>query len=122
VVDVIIDTSSILFALANGHDVFDAVKRRFPHGRQVVSQGVIRELKGLSMNAGKHGIWAKTALVAISVKDIKVADSNMSVDKWIFDAAAGSDCVVVTNDTELVDKLDGVGVRAFKVARNGALR
>ena len=120
---VIIDTSSILFAFANWHDIFDHVKQQMPGKEIMLSKGIVNELKGIASRPTSLGITAKTALVAVSIKDINLADSNISVDSWILRAAKKDKTIsVVTNDTALIKKLRASGVKAFKIARNGMLK
>ncbi len=120
---VIIDTSSILFAFSNGHDIFEHVAKQMPGCDMLISKGVINELKGIAQQPTAIGITAKTALVAISIKDINVANANINVDSWILSAAKRDKTAsVITNDTALIRKLRASGVKALKIARNGILK
>jgi rRNA-processing protein FCF1 len=120
---VIVDTSSILFAFSNGHDIFEHVEQQLPGRDILISKGVINELKGIAQQPTAIGITAKTSLVAIGIKDINVADANISVDSWILSAAKRDKTIsVITNDTALIKKLRASGVKALKIARNGMLK
>ena len=120
---VIIDTSSMLFAFSNGHDIFEHVMQQMPGHEILISQGIVNELNGIAKEVGAIGITAKTALVALKVKNINVAAANISVDSWIFNTATKDKSIsVVTNDTALIKRLREHGVKALKFARNGMLK
>jgi rRNA-processing protein FCF1 len=123
--EAVIDTSSIIFGLGNGRDIFDSVKNRFPGFRILISEGVLRELDGIAHGTGKRGECAKTAIELIKrkYKNIKVDDNTGNVDEWILaKSLACAECVFVTNDTALYRKVNAHGAMCFKLARNGLLR
>ncbi len=124
VLEVIIDTSSILFGISNKKDAIDAAHAMFPSYPIIISEGVLRELGGISHNEGKRGKSAKTALELIrrKYKNIKVYDNNTNVDEWILGKAQSSDCIVITNDSALCKKLKARGTRCLKLAVSGMLR
>lgn len=120
---VIVDTSSILYGLAYGKDVFEAVARDFHGRKQVISRGVIRELLKISKNRGKKGSDARAALSVIRYKNLDVDNSNNSVDSWILGKSLEHpNTVVITNDTELHKRLKAEGVLALKLTKAGVLK
>ncbi len=119
---IILDTSSILFGFSNGRDVFEAAAARFPNTAQLISAGVILELKGLGKNRGKKGAAARFALLAIKVKKVKVDKIRGNVDRWILSRAASAGDIVITNDTKLWRALKAKGVRTLKMSEDGGLK
>ena len=121
--DVIVDTSSMLFGFSSGKNVFEIAGRKYPRCRLVVSRGIIRELEGISRNKGKRGAAAKTALMAIRSRDVRVDGNTGNPDDWIAGSAARyNKAVVITNDSELGMRLDRSGRKAVKLSRSGILR
>lgn len=119
----IIDTSSILFALRCRRDVFEALGRQLPSFRPMISKGVLRELEGISSNRGKRGALARYALLALKSKKVDVHNISARVDSWIARQAAKTrGSIVVTNDTELAERLASKGIVCFKFSRSGALK
>ncbi|MCL4381550.1 DUF188 domain-containing protein [Candidatus Marsarchaeota archaeon] len=118
---VFLDTSAILFSFRNKKDIFNIVSNVFPTSNAIISVGVIRELTKNGTNKGKKGSVARTSLSILKSKNIKVDNIDMNVDNWIFKKASRFD-VVVTNDTELISKLNKKRVTCFKVSKSGALK
>lgn len=118
---VFLDTSAILFSFRNKKDIFNIVSNVFPTLNAIISEGVIRELTKNGTNKGKKGSVARTSLSILKSKNIKVDNINMNVDNWILKKASRFD-VVVTNDTELISKLNKKRVTCFKVSKSGALK
>ncbi len=120
---VIIDTSSILFGIANRKDVFDIARARLPGYQMIVSRGVIREIRGISQNRGRRGASAGAALEAIKYKKVHVDNNSTDVDDWILSKAIGyPGSVVITNDTALAKRLRSNSVETRKLTRDGSLR
>ena len=120
---IILDTSSILFAAANRKDAFKAIEERFPNCKIMISKGVIRELRGISSNAGRKGSSARLSLEMLGYKKVNVDNVSGNVDSWIFRKASSPGVrAVVTNDDQLARKLRGGGTAVFKVSRDGFLR
>ncbi|MDE1868726.1 MAG: hypothetical protein KGH60_02050 [Candidatus Micrarchaeota archaeon] len=119
---IIIDTSSMLFGFANNRSVFEAVKRRFPDRKQLVSKGIISELNRLSINKGKKGACARLALLEIRLKRIQVDRISVYADSWVFAKAKRLNATTITNDTALAKRLAGANLKVFKISRNGMLK
>lgn len=116
---IIVDTSSILFAMSNNVDLFARIEEQLGKGA-VVSKGVIRELKGIASSNKKSAGAAKAALDIIDRGGVRVADNSDYVDDWIM-ASKKSD-IVCTNDTKLRDALRAKKVKVYTVSRSGELR
>ena len=123
--EVIIDTSSILFSFEYRKDVFGIVEAEFPHATMSISRGVLRELAAAALNKGRKGAAARTALLAVKSKKLKVYNNNGHVDAWIVGMAraSGGKVAIVTNDTLLVKRLHSFqGLRISKLSNDGRLR
>lgn len=119
----IVDTSSILFGFKYRKDVFEALERQLPLFKPAISRGVLRELGRISLNRGKKGATARVALLALKSKKVDIHNISAGVDDWIVrQAAKARGSVVITNDTELADRLVGRGVACFKLSRSGTLK
>lgn len=121
--EAIVDTSSILFGFRYRKDVFEALERQLPSFRPAISKGILRELEGISSNRGKKGAMARAALLALKSKKVDVHNINTGVDAWIArQAAKGRGCIVITNDTELAERLFGRRIVCFKLSKSGQLK
>lgn len=120
---IIVDTSSIIFALSNKRDVFSAAKEQFPESRIMISKGVIRELDALGKGGGKDSRHARLAIALLSKHaDITVQDDASYVDGWILSEAPRLKALVCTNDTGLRKLLKQKGVNTVTVSKGGILR
>lgn len=117
----IIDTSSILFGFSNRKNVFEAASDLRGYSLLVVA-AVIRELRWRARNKGALGAAARTALLELRYKNIKVASKAAGdADAEILRAARkhkGS--AVITNDTELSKRLRGMA-DVFRLNLDGRL-
>ncbi|MGI0141606.1 MAG: PIN domain-containing protein [Candidatus Micrarchaeales archaeon] len=119
---VIIDTSSILFGLANKVDPFQSIKESFPSYKIVVSSGIIKELAVISGSRKKEKVQAKIGLALMKKHEVEVVKGDEYVDRWIIKHSGGFDTVVCTNDVVLKQKLKAIGARVVSVAQSGMLR
>jgi rRNA-processing protein FCF1 len=117
---IIIDTSSILFALSNKVDIFKAVEEQSPL-EALVSEGVIKELAGIAGSSKSNSKYAGVALELIKRYQIKIERNSNYVDKWILGAAKRY-MNVCTNDTRLKKALRVKGITVYSISRNGILR
>ena len=121
--EIIIDTSSILFAVKFGKDAFNAAAVLGSPSRIAIPEGVIEELRGISSGRGARAIEARTALKMLRIKNVKLYKSVEKVDDWIYHhAMENPDCAVITNDTELFRRLKGIHSKVFKISKNGSIR
>ncbi len=119
----IIDTSSIVFGFSFNKDVFEIARQEFPKCEIVISDGVIGELRKIAENSGVKGSHAKTALLSIKSKNVKVHNNRGNVDSWIHKAAASyKNPVIITNDTALFKSLKQKGIIVFKLGKSGFLK
>jgi len=118
----ILDTSSILFGLANNLDPFERLRESFPGYKIVVSQGVVRELAEMSGSRKKEKVQAKIGLALIKKHLVTVLKGEEYVDSWILGNVKKWDCIVCTNDVGLKQKLKAMGSKAVSLSRSGMLR
>ncbi len=119
----IIDTSSILFGFSHKKNVFDAVRYALHDHAPYLSGAVMRELHQIARNKGRIGVSARVALQELRYKNIKGSNTSLSnADLDIMRVAdRHKDSVVITNDTALVKRLQGLGVEVFKLSISGRL-
>ncbi|MGC8547864.1 MAG: hypothetical protein ACP5MC_02605 [Candidatus Micrarchaeia archaeon] len=117
---ILVDTSAILFALRNTKNVFDALLEKFPHAEIVVSLGVVSELKKFAKGSTGISAYARFALKDIASRKLSVVNDSRLPDLWLLDSAAGS--VVCTNDTALKMKLKEKGIKVLSISKSGILR
>jgi rRNA-processing protein FCF1 len=113
----------MVFGFSFNKNIFDIVKKEFPKCEIVISDGVIRELSKIAENSGIKGMHAKTALLSIKSKNVKVHNNRGNVDSWIHKAAASyKNPVIITNDTALFKSLKQKGLNVFKLSKSGFLK
>jgi rRNA-processing protein FCF1 len=117
---IIVDTSSILFALSNKVDIFDAIGGQL-RLTPVISRGVVSELSRLSKTRKASGRHASVALELIGRHNVRIERDSGYVDSWILSAAHGFSCVC-TNDTRLREELRKAGIKVYVMSRSGELR
>ena len=117
---IIVDTSSILFALSNKVDIFNAIKEDLGLD-PVISRGVVKELQKFSESSKGSSRYAKVALQLIDKYGIKTDPDSDYVDNWILSKAKDMDNVC-TNDTKLRNALRGKGVKVYVISRSGEFR
>ncbi len=117
---IVVDTSSILFALSNKVDIFGRIREELGMD-PIISKGVVRELTKISKGRKANGKYAVVALKLIERHKVKTEPDSGYVDMWVLTAArkAGYAC---TNDTALRRKIRAEGIKAYSVSRNGGLR
>jgi len=120
---IIIDTSSMLFAMESRKSAIDSVMLRYPAMDILVSKGLISELVGIGTSKGKRGAIARSCLAILKLKNVKVDNNKGNVDRWILERAQKDDVYcAITNDTELFNKLRSKNVAVLKLSRNGILK
>ena len=117
---IIIDTSSILFALSKKIDIFDSVHTELEM-KPLVSRGVLNELSRMSRGSSRKARDAKVALAMIKKHLIDVSPDNTYVDSWIL-SQAGSGLAICTNDTELRKNLRSKGATVYTLSEGGKFR
>jgi rRNA-processing protein FCF1 len=118
---ILVDTSSIVFALSNNKDIFAVIEEKL-EAKVVISQGIVRELQRLGSKRNKEGRAAKLAMEIMRLHDIEVLPDIEKVDDFIVKTGAAGKMAVCTNDLGLKKRLLGVGVRALSVSQKGILR
>jgi rRNA-processing protein FCF1 len=117
----ILDTSSILFAISRKVDVFSAAEEQLD-AVAIVSSGVLRELKGIASGRTKESSAARIALEMIGARRVEVVKDDGKVDLWVLRAGSAPGVYVCTNDIKLKRELRARGKRALSVSENGVLR
>ena len=117
---VIVDSSSILFALSNKVDLFEKIAGRFPDLRACVPSGVVRELGEIANGRRRESTHARIGLEIIGKSGIEIIRSSGYVDDWIVKNSRKTD-IVCTNDTELRRRLKARGIIATSISRGGRL-
>jgi rRNA-processing protein FCF1 len=119
----IIDTSSIVFALSNNVDIFQMVKDELPGTTILISNGIVNELKGIAKKRGKNGKYASVAISLLnSHNNIRIEQNKGYVDSWILMESRQLPCSVCTNDTKLKKALRQNKIKVYSISRNGTLR
>lgn len=116
----IVDTSSILYGLANNRSVFEALTRQTRY-LPLVSKGIINELSQISNNKSSKGRCARLALKEIKLKNVKIDSSKEYPDKWIKGMRGEKGLVVITNDTALAKAIVD-DIMVLKFSMDGRLR
>lgn len=119
---IILDTSSILFAISQRKDVFEALLEEYPGCEIILSKGIVMELQKLASTKKRNARDARTALLMLKHKNFTTRKSEAHVDKWILEEAMETGAAVCTNDTKLREKLRAVGVNVVSIGLGGRLR
>jgi rRNA-processing protein FCF1 len=119
---IIVDTSSIVFALSNMKDPFQAVRETSPYYSPVISDGIIRELGAIKARGEKNSKYAAAALLLVPLSNVEVVKDASPVDRWIERYAKKAGYAVCTNDVALKKSLKKARIRAFSITRSGTLR
>ncbi len=119
---ILIDTSSIIFGLANKKDIFKVVRERNPAYAPIISKGVIRELESIKARREKYSKYAGAALLLIPASNVEISADPSSVDGWLAREAKSKGYAVCTNDIALKKRLKASKIRVFSITRSGSLR
>ncbi len=117
---VLVDTSSIIFAMHNRKDIFSITKAVFPDRTVCVSEGVVSELKRISTIRSKKGREAAAGLRSVFHNNIPVEDDEQRPDDWMVEINSAR-CIFLTNDTKLWHRLKAAGKQAMKISVDGRI-
>jgi len=117
---IIVDTSSILFALSNNIDIFSAVQEKLDL-RPVISRGIVKELEKAAATKKANARYARVALSLVDKHRIRTEADPGYADRWILSAAA-SFSAVCTNDTQLRMELRKNGINVYAISKSGDFR
>ena len=117
---IIVDTSSILFALSKRIDIFERIDEQLG-SKPVISKGIINELTELSKDKKAVSRNAAVALKLISSHSLIIDDNEDYPDNWILKDAKkfGKVC---TNDTKLRQALRAMSIQACSISVKGVLK
>jgi rRNA-processing protein FCF1 len=118
---ILLDTSSIVFAFSNKLDIFALVEERLD-SRAVVSDGILAELKKLSLRRNKEGNGARLALQVMQGHKVEALKNSQKVDDFLVKAGTEGEMLVCTNDIGVKRRLKSRGIRPLSVSRSGVLR
>jgi rRNA-processing protein FCF1 len=119
---IILDTSSILFAVSNRKDIFEEVRYQLPDMQAMISTGILAELKGIARSGRSNAKFAATALHQIGLYGPAMEKGYGPVDQWIVKHALHGDHYVCTNDAKLKSLLIKAGIKSFSFSRSGRIR
>ncbi|BCS91315.1 MAG: hypothetical protein ARM1_0772 [Candidatus Micrarchaeota archaeon] len=118
---VIIDTSSIIYAIENNIKIDQIVQEELHGYKPYILMSTIRELKSIAKKGIRRAIYAKAALSLIRHLKINIIkDRYRYADRSILktaDMLKDKDIAVLTNDTELYYALKDIGVKAYRISR-----
>ena len=103
-------------------DPFTEAEMRFPGCEIVVSNGIVRELRGLANGKGRHARYAKAAEGMLGMHRITVIGDSSGVDDWIIEYASENGALVCTNDSRLKGRLKARGAVVLGITRSGDFR
>lgn len=106
---IILDTSSLIYAVKNRIDLKVAVRAADPSLYPVIPQCVMNELLGLS----NRNTDAKTALAVYASLDSM--ESEGRGDECLLKLAGKTGSPVLTNDRELTRQLKKMKIRVFQI-------
>ncbi len=106
---VILDSNALMMPFQFGLNITVELTRLLGRCEIIVPSSIISELSSLS----KHRASAKAGL-ALS-KKFRVFQTKEKGDKSIIEAAVALDAAVVTNDTDLLEKLKALGILRIRL-------
>ncbi len=118
----ILDTSSIVFAVSNKKDILASANDAFIGYSILISRGVLRELKDLANGKSKYAGSANAALKMLEKASLELSPEIGHVDDWIVKESAKRRCAVCTNDAGLKKRLRETGAEVVSVTRAGTFR
>ncbi len=119
---IIIDTSSILFAMSQKKEIFEMVRESYPEYEPVISRGVVKELQKLAATRKKNAKDAAAALAALGNRHITTLPNSSYVDEWIISESSKNGSAVCSNDAELRRRLRLLGIKVVAVVVGGRFR
>lgn len=119
--EIILDTSSIVFGFSNNMDIFDSLSQDLQY-KPLISTAILDELEILGKSRKRDGKFAKIALLSMKRRNIEAQKSTLPVDKWIIETSKERKCVVCTNDSRLKRILVSRGIKAVSFTRDGKFR
>ena len=109
---VLVDTNFFLLPNQFGVDIFDELKLY----DMFTLSACMEELKKISTKKGKDGTAAKIGLKLIGMNDVDIVRvKGRNCDKAILDYASRENCIVATNDKELIKALKSRGVKIIRL-------
>ncbi len=118
--EVLLDTSSMLFALEHGVDIVTSIRDEFPGFVITVPYAAVAEMRKIAKTHTKNAGNARVMLLLITERKLNIDGKGTYADEWILKNAFGK--VVCTNDIKLKRKLNGLKIRVVSVAVSGRIR
>src|SRR3989338_9464239 len=95
--EIIIDTNMLM-----EKNILEQAKR---FGQPIILSSVIEELKRLSSGKSRNAKKAKLALEIIGKKGMSIVMTDKRGDNAILDYVRDNECIIATNDKDLIRKL-----------------
>jgi rRNA-processing protein FCF1 len=109
---VLVDTNFLLLPHQFGVDIFEYLKC---YDIAVLSPCMM-ELKKLARKKSRDAVAAKVALQLVKAKNIEIVKSGeKTTDRGILNYAIQENCVVATNDKELIKALKKHGIKIIRL-------
>lgn len=124
-VTVLLDTNALLMPAQFRIDIFLEISEILGRCRIITIEEVMNELKGIAKGSGKDASAARFGSVLASGIEIVPSGSNAStVDEKIVEYATRNNCLVVTNDRALRERLlsEDIGVLSMRNQKKLELR
>jgi rRNA-processing protein FCF1 len=117
---VILDSSAIMMLFEFSIDLQGELTRLLGKYHVVIPIPIVRELEFLSKHGkGKKSLFAKPSLKLIEKYDVEEADGKG--DDAVFCLAKKLNCIVVTNDRELKNRLKTASLQVIYLRGKGQL-
>ena len=114
---VLIDTNFLFIPFRFKIDIFTEIGNIVGSYEPVISNIIVKELEGLASGSGTHAREAKLVLSMIGRKEVRIVETEVSADVWLYEYAVENSAIVATNDSELATKLKKQGIKVI-VLRN----
>jgi len=124
-VKVLIDTNALLMPVQFKIDIFEEIREILGNCRIITIDEVMNELKGIAKGSGKDASAARFGTLLASKIDIVPSGSEApTVDERIVEYALNNNCLVVTNDRALRERLlsKDIGVLSMRNQKKLELR
>jgi rRNA-processing protein FCF1 len=113
--ELVLDTNFLLIPFQFKVDIFTELDYIMEEPYQLVtSTQVMGELKKISNKRGKTGAAGKFALKLVGAKkNIKMIESEKSVDDWVLEYSKEKKAIAATNDIKLKKRLKKFGIKVI---------
>lgn len=110
-IEAVVDTNFLMLAYQFKLNIPEKLGELLGAYRMVTCDGVVRELKKLSLGKGRDGVAARYALKVLDGCGAEVKRSKGEVDEWIVGYCKKEGAVACTVDKKLRERLKREGVK-----------